>query len=359
MTSHLRSAALVLAFGIFNTLSLQSQAPVTHVAPSAPADPVPPPPTEHVVTLDVAVTTKNGKPVTGLEQHDFAVFDNGHPSPMLSFAAVAQPAAPPEVVIVVDTVNARYSSVAYERDEIKKLLQKMPDPLPPTSIAIITDTNSSLQAKPTTDRKQLLDNLANLDVQLRFLRRSSGFYGAAERFDISLRSLFGLVAQEDARPGRKLVFWVSPGWPLLSGPGVELTSKQEQAYFRTVVALSSQMRAARMTLYSVDPLGTADAGGFRTFYYESFLKPIERAQDTQIANLSLQVLATQSGGLVLTSSNDVTAELARCMQDAYNFYTLTIAPAAAEHPDEFHELGVKVEGSGLTVRTRNGYYAQP
>jgi hypothetical protein len=41
-----------------------------------------------------------------------------------------------------------------------------------------------------------------------------------------------LAQQEAAQPGRKMVFWISPGWPMLSGPNVvQLTPKQQQQLF--------------------------------------------------------------------------------------------------------------------------------
>jgi hypothetical protein len=69
-----------------------------------------------------------------------------------------------------------------------------------------------------------------------------------------------LVQQEAPRPGRKIIVWVSPGWPLLSGPEVQLDSKQEQGIFENIVSFSTLMRQARVTLYSVDSLGSRDFG---------------------------------------------------------------------------------------------------
>ena len=91
------------------------------------------------------------------------------------------------------------------------------------------------------------------------------------------------------------MIWISPGWPLLTDPRNELSSKDQQNVFHQIVALSDSLQKARITLYSVDPLGTADAGGFRTSYYEEFVKGVKKARQVQIGNLALQVLATQTG----------------------------------------------------------------
>jgi hypothetical protein len=73
----------------------------------------------------------------------------------------------------------------------------------------------------------------------------------------------------------------------------------------------------------------------------------------------LQVLATQSGGLVLNSTNDLASAIADCVSDANAFYVLSFDAARADHPNEYHALGVTIDKPGLTARTRMGYYAQP
>jgi VWFA-related protein len=124
-----------------------------------------------------------------------------------------------------------------------------------------------------------------------------------------------------------------------------------------VVQLSDELRAARITLYNVDPLGMDESLG-RTFYYQSFLKGLSSAKQAQNGNLGLQVLAAQSGGTVLTSSNDIAKLVASCVTDATAYYTLSFDSPPADHPNEYHSLQVKIDKPGLTARTRTGYYAQ-
>jgi VWFA-related protein len=154
------------------------------------------------------------------------------------------------------------------------------------------------------------------------------------------------------------MLWVSPGWPLLSGPRIDLTSKQQDQLFATIVGLSTQLRQARITLYSVDPLGSGEGVG-RTFYYEEFLKGVGKASKAVVGDLSLQVLATQSGGLALSSSNDIVSLLQECVEDTKAYYAISFDTAPADHRDEYHSLEIRVSKPGLTARTRQGYYAQP
>src|ERR1700688_1610107 len=267
--------------------------------------------TDRRITLEVQVADKSGAAVRGLQKQDFTLLDDKQPRDIVSFQTVndgASPTSDPavEVVLVIDAVNASVQTIAYERIELKKFLLQNGGKLAlPTSLVVFTDTGTKMQDGFSRDGNALAALYDQYDTGLRSITRSSGFYGAEERFDLSLKALSSLVAHERTRPGRKLIIWFSPGWPLLSGPQVELSAKEEERFFNSIVAFSGELRKARITLYSIDPLGMADAGGFRTFYYEEFLKGVPFAKRAQAGNLGLQVLAVQSGGLVLNSTNDI------------------------------------------------------
>ena len=77
------------------------------------------------------------------------------------------------------------------------------------------------------------------------------------------------------------------------------------------------------------------------------------------ADLALQVLATQSGGLVLNSNNDLTGLLKQAVDDTKASYQISFDPRPADHPEQFHQLQVQVAKPGLIARTRYGYYTQP
>ena len=153
------------------------------------------------------------------------------------------------------------------------------------------------------------------------------------------------------------MIWLSPGWPLLSGPRIDLGEKARQGIFTDIVSLSNDMRAAQMTLYGVNPLGAGESV-LRASYYQSYLKGISKPSQVDLADLSLQVLATQTGGLVLNQSNDLVSEIRRCVNDTREYYELTFAPAPGE-PSEYHGLQVKTDKPGVDARTRNGYYSAP
>ena len=309
------------------------------------------------IVLDVVVTPKSGPPVSGLQQQDFTVLDNKVPRTLTSFEAVDGRQAKIAVVVLIDAVNIGYQSVALQRQEIEKFLRADGGRLAyPTTVAALTDTGVHVQPNFATDGNAISAGLEQDTIGLRNIGRSAGFYGATERLDDSLQGLRQLVAHLVGRPGRKLILWVSPGWPLLSGPEVQLTDKQQKGIFEDIVAISTGLRQARVTLYSIDPLGTADIGT-RTFYWESFRKGLSKANQAQMGNLGLQVIATQSGGLVLNASNDVAGELQKCIADNGVYYELSFDAPIDDRPEQYHQLEVKVGKPGLTARTRQGYYS--
>ena len=186
-----------------------------------------------VITIDVQVKDKSGAPVLGLQQQDFTVLDDKRPQNILSFHAVDNGAAsttdPVEVVLVVDAVNTSFNAITYARSELKKfLLQNGGKLAQPVSLVVFSDTGTKMQGDPSRDGNALAALYDQYETGLRVINRSAGFYGATERFDLSLKTLTQLVEYKGKQPGRKLMVWFSPGWPLLSGPNILLTSKESE-----------------------------------------------------------------------------------------------------------------------------------
>jgi VWFA-related protein len=340
-----RLGLLIFASMLCTALSAQQNAPSTPLAASS-------------ISLDVVVTPKSGPPVADLQQQDFTILDNKTPRHITSFHAFGGSQAPIHVFVVIDAVNVPYQSVAYSRGEIDKFLHANGGRLAyPTQLAFFTDKGMQVQPAFSTDGNELSSSLDHYTVALRDIHRSSEWQ-ESERFDLSISALRSFTQSQANLPGRKLILWVSPGWPLLSGPRIYLDYKQQNQLFSLIVGLSTQMREAGVTLYNVNPIGAAEGVG-RAFYYQDFLKGVSKAGQVQVGDLSLQVLATQSGGLVFTGSNDLTAMLKECVADGQAYYELSFDPPRADHADEYHHIEVQVAKPGLTARTREGYYLQP
>ena len=255
-------------------------------------------------------------------------------------------------------MNVPYSSIAYTRGQIEKFLHANGGQLAyPTELAFFEDKGVQTQRAFSTDGNELSNSLDQYAIGLRDIRRSSQ-YEFIDRFNLSMTAIGSLVASQAKLPGRKMILWVSPGWPILSGPREYLDAKQESQLFSMIVRLSTQMREAGVTLYNVNPIGAGEGVG-RSNYYEDFLKGVSKPSQVAIGDLSLQVLAVHSGGLALYGSNDLTGMLKQCVADGEAYYELSFAPPRADHRDEYHHLEVQVAKPGLTARTWDGYYLQP
>jgi hypothetical protein len=124
-----------------------------------------------------------------------------------------------------------------------------------------------------------------------------------------------------------------------------------------VTWLATRLREARTTIDSINPLGVGESPG-ETFRYQQFLGGLKRPHDANYGNLAVQVLATETGGLVLSSS-DIVALLERCVADAGAYYRITFEPPPAERRDAYHRLEVKMADPALTARITTSYYAVP
>ncbi len=338
MRAFSRLCVSALYCSVLSLFSFAQQAALpAQPAPPGKAEAAPATAADHTISLDVVVTDKSGNPVPGLLQQDFTLLDDKQPQKITSFRASAeadQASNPIQAILLVDAVNSSERAVGYQREQLQQFFRRDGGRVPiPTSLIIFTDTSTQVQPQPTQDGKILAAALHSNRPGFRAIGRSGGFYGAADRLQLSLQGLQGIIQYEANQPDRKLLIWISPGWPLLSGPEVELTDKQQVGIFREIVALSQQLRQARITLYAVDPFGMADAGSFRTFYYESFLKGVTSSNTVDNGDLALQVLAVQSGGRVLNSSNDVPGLIATCFADSKAYYSISFESLPADHPE--------------------------
>lgn len=381
------SPALAFYFACFVTsqcaLTLASQVaaqPESAVAPQAPALSEHPSPAldavQGFIHLDVLVTDRSGRPVSGLESKDFSLLDNGQPQRILSFAAFdgisAKPDRPVEVILVIDTIKISFDLAAFEREEVERFLRQNGGHLAlPTSIFGLSDLGLWTVDRPSSDGNALATELSK--NRLAFIRRrrpvgngTGEFVGSLDIQDpaglSALKALGDIATGERKKPGRKLLIWVGPGWG--NGSGREFESlrpkeseQEKQTTFDTIYWFSTLLREARIALYGFS-VGENDPNPNRLLYL-NFLNGVESVQQASLKNLDRRVLAVQSGGRVLSPGNDLVSQIDSCVQEANVFYTLSFDPSHADHPGEYHSLKVQIGQPDLAARTNNGYYDQP
>lgn len=365
MNNRIHAWCAVLFF--LPSLAFTQQATSPQPSPPAPQAPslaprlayTPPPPGEGRIHLDVVVTDKAGKPVSGLEAQDFTLKDNNLPTKILSFQAggtsVNKDEHTVEAILLLDTVNLGFQEVSRARQQTANFLRQNGGHLAqPVSVVEFNDDGMKLLLQPSTDGNALAEQLDHAGSKLRTIGRSSQ-NGTFDRFSLSLNWIDIVAASEVKRPGRKLLIWAGPGWPLLDRPNLQISTKDQQHMFSEIVKLSTSLREAHMALYSVN-MGDPGLG---TYLYQGFVKGVKTPEKANPPNLGLKVLAVQTGGRVMSPDNDIAAQIEACVQDATAWYTIWFDPPRADKPDEYHDLKIEVDKPGLVARTSTGYYNQP
>jgi VWFA-related protein len=336
-----------------------SQAQTNSFAGTAPPSPVANASTAaDPISIDIEITDKLGHHVSGLKPEDITLLDNQQPHKFIDFREVDtrnSAADPVHIVIVIDMINTGFDVVARERQQLEEFLRQDGGRLAhPTSIAMLTEKGLQIDKTSTTDGNALLASLDLSKFGLRMTGRAAGFWGAVDRMHWSLAQLGQLAAYEGTQPGRKLLFFISPGWPMFPSGEDMATEKQLNWIFNSVVEISNGLREAQVVLYTIDPF---ELGKTNPYYYKIYLKGVRDAHNAKFANLSLQVLAVHSGGTVQAMGTDIKGEINNALRDANGYYTLTFADPTPGRANEYHELSLRVDKPDTIVRTTTGYYA--
>ena len=179
--------------------------------------------------------------------------------------------------------------------------------------------------------------------------------------------LLHIAAALRALPGRKAVIFFSEG--LVLPPSVIEA-------FRSVV---NEANRSNVSFYSVDVAGlrtesktsearkeinsrsqarmaqlgsTADPNGPMT-------KELERNEDILRSNpdSGLGQLASDTGGFLITDTNDLKDRLQKVDEDLHSYYLLSYSSNNQKYDGHFRRIEVKLKRSGLNVQSRKGYYA--
>ena len=352
------SAALLLCVPALGWA--QQNPPLPPGAPQAAAALPPTSLSEGMIKLDVVVTDQSGKSVAGLTPADFTLLDNEQPQKSLSFQAIdgktTGPDPPVEVILVIDTVNLPASQVPLAKSEAEKFLRRNHGQLAqPVSLYLLSSAGLSSMPGPSIDGNALADQIARGRelpvIRLAPIHGGVGFLADARNFasakladymtQNSLRPLGFIVLEERRRPGRKLLFWLSPGWKV--DPGTDKS-------FDRVTELSTRVREARIAIWTW-PYPDSD------YSYER--APVKSHNDVRGFDNALDVLALHSGGGRLNTSTELAEMIGKCVEEESVFYTLAFDLPHTNEVDDYHELKVTMSKPDLTARTIAGYYDQP
>jgi VWFA-related protein len=336
----------------------------------------------HEVVLNVFVTDAAGKPVRGLTEENFTILDDGQARQIAFF----RPAQPPHVVLLLDAVNSPRWSYTAECRAAEKFLAGSSAPLrAPMAIAWLA--NSGIYVNPESqDPKTLLDQLraasavptgpdsadptaskrtavltANSPTASTYQEKTGrSANDQNRRFVLSVNALIRFALKQENIPGRIVVLWLGPGWPLLTGPGfLEDTAEMKSGFFDRIADLTNDFEDAQITLNAIASPDLLRESNLDNGYYAPFLGAVTGPLHANAANLALPVLAVHSGGQVLDQKNDMASAIAASLAGIHSWYMLAFQSRPSAQPDEYRPLQVTVTRPGAVVRTITGYYAEP
>jgi len=306
------------------------------------------------ITLDVAVSVA-GKPVPGLAATDFTVTDNKKPVQNLSL----EPAGETNIVLVLDTQDSKLADGPNIVRDLRTYFARNGGKLAhPHSVVLWGMSGLQATEAPTTDGAKIIAFLDKANTtQTSGVPESAGGAGDLQRLNNAMLAFTNVINGYTRNGGRNMLIWVGRSWPIPdTPPGLE--PKSEDTVFQQIVAKSNALRAFRVIVYSADPTAVADSK-YQLTRWKGYVKPPTSSKGIEIGDLALEAMAVQSGGQVFNAISNLVEELDRCVVDADDFYTISFDPTPAAKPNEYHPLTVSVTKPGVTVHTRNGYYAKP
>jgi VWFA-related protein len=184
-----------------------------------------------------------------------------------------------------------------------------------------------------------------------------------QRGHASLQPLLSIARGLALVGGRKTLLYFSEGLDV--PPAVE-------DVFRTTVSFANR---ANVSIYSFDARGlrvkppseeTRLALALATGQSEAAAAPtpgegVDTARDALRLNRQgvLRDLAESTGGFLVAETNDLRPGLDRVAADLRSFYEIAYVPPDPRPDGRWRGIEVKVARSGVTVRTRKGYFAFP
>lgn len=309
---------------------------------------------------------------------------------------VQRDAARRTIAIVVDDLGISAESMGQIKTRLHKFLA---EELQPNDLVAVIRTGGNVGALQqfTTD-KRILSRAVD---QLRWNVCSRMGLSVVPRVEsvgdpscyddspsVSLKALRFILESMGRLPGRKSLILVSDNLPIerqQRGPGVAYVSdasekirtgpRKENAFGIIQVGedvknygswlrrISETAIRSSVVIYSVDTQGLQYTGITAS---DSVYERIPESQPRAVGLLPerfrmLQenregslLLAKQTGGFQVTNSNGL--ELDRILEDQSGYYLLGYRPSEETFNRQFHQIKAKVKRSGMTLRTRYGFF---
>lgn len=261
-----------------------------------------------IVVMNATIRDVHDRPVSGLIQKDFKIFEDGEQQQIVSFETQEAPFA---AVILFDTSGSMEERISIARSAAINFL----DGLRGDDVAAIYRFDSKTDLVQTfSDSRDVSDKIFDLKAR-----------GMTVLNDAVIRATQELDKRSEKR---KAIVILSDGEDTFSRASAEKALK---------AAL-----AANITIYSVD-MSTLSFGA------------VQRRQNQGV----LRNFAEKTGGFFVSTENGMAMRdaLKNIVNELQIQYTIAYEPAKVKHDGKWHVLELRVSRPNLTIRTRQGYNA--
>ncbi|HEX5966387.1 MAG TPA: VWA domain-containing protein, partial [Pyrinomonadaceae bacterium] len=368
--------------------------------------------TTNLVQID-AVVMKDGKHVRDLKAEDFEIYEDGRKQTITNFAFIsnlpnapraAAPAAtnaagvPPAgplqrdvsrrtVAIVVDDLGMSAESMSHVRRQVRKFLA---EEIQPNDLIAIIRTGGEMGAlQQFTNDKRMLNRAVDL---LRWNPCSRLGFATLSRSEIdgdggcvgntperTLRGVRFILNAMGRLPGRKSMVLMSDDIPIRReepgavGADSVMLGGDVRNYGDWLQRIAETAIRSSVVIYSVDTQGLQYTGitaadGIRGMgnipgTAGTSDVPARSAQLGMISSRSRTLISRGEGGLQLAQRtggfqvrNSNGFQLDRIYEDQGGYYLLGYRPTEETFNRKFHHIKAKVKRSGMTLRTRAGFF---
>lgn len=262
-----------------------------------------------LVVLNATILDAAGKPVSGLRQQQFRVFEDGNEQQISIFTAEETPFA---AVILLDTSGSMEERVSMARSAAIRFLEGLrPD-----------DAAQLYRFDSKVDLVQAFSNSRDVGDKI-FDLRSQGMTALND-------AIFRAAADLSKRPERRRAI-------------VVLSDGEDNFSRRSAEQALKAALAADTVIYTVDMSGI-NAPGARRMQNQGVLRNFAEKTGGMF-------IATPGGAALRDAFKQIVGELG--VQ-----YTLGYQPAASARDGKWHAIRLDVNRPNLTIRTRKGYNAQ-
>ncbi|HEX3187704.1 MAG TPA: VWA domain-containing protein [Pyrinomonadaceae bacterium] len=360
--------------------------------------------TTNLVQID-AIVTKDGKNVPNLKPEDFEIFEDGRKQTITSFAYISNvpatatapttegdksvpvtPLKPGDprrtIAIVVDDLGLSAESISDVRRQLRKFVNER---IQPYDLVAIIRTGSQIGALQqfTNDKRLLLRAVDQLrwnacsrvgvnvlppSQQIMELGTTENVCGGFSFFS-TMRALRTIIDGMAEIPGRKSMMILSDSLPTESqDSGFFNLDPQSPLNDRTnrVIALqrvAEKAIRASVVIYAVDTQGLQTTGITAADRFTGNARTVGAQMNAMVAARSRvlfdrraggELMARQTGGFQVKNSNDF--KLERILEEQNGYYLIGYRPTDETFNKKFHRITAKVKRSGMSLRTRYGFF---